>query len=360
MPFNAEQLSYAGRHALDFYLKNDPIDQVNTARPLLKKLMENTQNWTGGLQYVQEQLRYQNDSNFQAYFGDGQVSYNRKRTLQVAKYPWGSFHDGFGLNEDELTQNGITVTDDRKATPTDNERVQLTNLLQENLDTLRIGFQEGMDKMLHRNGAQDAEEIAGLDALVSLAPSAGTIGGLAASNSWWQNYADTAVASSAGDNGMLESMEQAWRACIRYGGNAPDFILVGSNYVDAYRNAAVGSGGAITRQVTLPASGNKSGITVDPSVGTGINTGLYFKGIELIWDPVFDVLDTEDSPTTLWTDRCYFLNTKFLKLRPISGHWMIARQPPRVYDRYVHYWALTAKCALTTGKRNAHAVLALA
>jgi hypothetical protein len=31
-----------------------------------------------------------------------------------------------------------------------------------------------------------------------------------------------------------------------------------------------------------------------------------------------------------------------------------------VYDRYVHYWALTAKAALTTGKRNAHAVLALA
>jgi hypothetical protein len=360
MPFNSEQLAYAGRAALDFYLKNDPIDQINTARPLIKKLTEGKQEWTGGLQYVQEQLRYQNDSNFQSYFGDGQVTFNRKRTLQVAKYTWGSFHDGFGLNEDELTQNGITVVDDKNAVPTDNEKVQLTNLLAENLETLKLGFQEGFDKMIHRDGAQSSLDIPGLDALVSLHPSGGTVGGLAASNAWWQNYANAAVDASA--EGVLDAMETAWRACIRYGGMAPDFILAGTNFVDRYRLACVGgSSGAIQRTLPVSASGgNKNPITVDGSVGTGINTGLYFKGIEIIWDPVFDVLDTEDSPTVLWADRCYFLNTKFLKLRPIKGHWMIPRRPPRVYDRYVHYWALTAKAALTTGKRNAHAVLALA
>ena len=29
-----------GRAAIDFYLKNDPIDQINTARPLYSKLVE--------------------------------------------------------------------------------------------------------------------------------------------------------------------------------------------------------------------------------------------------------------------------------------------------------------------------------
>jgi hypothetical protein len=38
---------------------------------------------------------------------------------------------------------------------------------------------------------------------------------------------------------------------------------------------------------------------------------------------------------------------------------MVSRRPPRVYDRYVHYFALTSKAALTTSKRNAHAVLTL-
>lgn len=355
MPFNTEQLAYAGKIGLDYFLKNDPIDQINTARPLIKKLMEGKKDWTGGLQYVQEQLRYQNDSNFQGYFGDGQVSYNRRRSIDAAKYTWGSFHDGFGLNEDEMTQQGVVLTDDRGATPTDNEKVQLTNLLSENMAILKEGFQEGMDKMLHRDGTQDSDEIPGLDALISLAPSAGTVGGLAASNAWWQNYANTAVNSTSAE--MLDDLETAWRACIRYGGQAPDFLLAGADFIDAYRNAAVGTGGAITRQITVPA---KSASTADASVGSGISTGLYFKGIELIWDPVFETLDAEDSPTVTWSSRCYFLNTRYLTLRPISGHWMVSRKPPRVYDRYVHYWALTAKCALTTGKRNAHAVLALA
>ena len=359
MPFNTEQLTYAGRAALDFFLKNDPIDQINTTHPLIKKLIAGKKDWSGGLQYVVEQLRYQNDSNFQAYFGDSQVSYNRKRTLQQAKYTWGGFHDGFGLNEDELAQNGVVLNDERGATPTENEKIQLSNLLGENLVTLKLGMTEGLDLMLHRDGSQDPLEIPGLDALVSLTPSAGTVGTLAASNAFWQNFANTGVEDSA--EGMLDAMERAWRACILFGSKAPDFILAGAEFVDTYRDACGSPGGAIQRQVIVGgSSGNKAATTLDGSVGAGLSTGLYFKGIEIIWDPVFETLDTEDTPTIPWTTRLYMLNTEFLKLRPISGHWMIARRPPRVYDRYVHYWAVTAKCALTTGKRNAHAVLALA
>jgi hypothetical protein len=356
MPFTPEQLAYAGRAALDFYLKNSPIDQVNIAHPLLEKLIAGKKEWGGGLQYVVEQLRYQNDSNFQAYFGDSQVTYNRKRTLQQAKYTWGSFHDGFGLNEDELTQNGIQMTDDRSATPTDAEKVQLSNLLDENMETLKIGFQEGMDFMLHRDGTQNPLEVPGLDHLVSLAPSSGTVGGLAASATWWRNYADTAVGTTA--NPIVDAMEAAHRECVRRGGKAPDFYLAGEDFIDAYRSAASET---VNRQITLGGSkGNRGGATLDASVGEGVSTGLFFKGKEILWDPVFSELDAQDSPTVTWASRLYMLNTEFIKLRPIKGHWMIPRRPPRVYDRYTHYWALTAKAAMTTSKRNAHAVLALA
>lgn len=357
MPFNAEQIAYGGRAALDWFLKNDPIDNINVAHPFAKKMIDGKVEYGGGKQYVVEQLRYANDSNFQPYFGDGQVSYNRKRTIQQAQYTYGSWHDGFGLNEDELIQNGITAVDDKGAQPTDNERVQLENLLKENLETLKLGFQENFDLMLHRDGSQNPLDIPGLDALISLNPTAGTVGGLAASNAWWQNYA-AALESSA--EGMLEGMERAWRACIRFGGFAPDFILAGSAFIDEYRDACGSPGGAIQRQVIVGgSSGNKAATTLDGSIGSGISTGLYFKGVEIIWDPVFDTLDALDSPTIPWTTRCYFINTRFLKLRPIKNQWMLPRKPPRVYDRYVHYWALTAKAALTTGKRNAHAVLYL-
>jgi len=359
MPFTNEQISYAGKIALDFFLKNDPTDQINVAHPLLKKLMEGKKEWSGGKQYVVEQLRYSNDSNFQAYFGDSQVTYNRKRTIDQAKYIWGSWHDGFGLNEDEMAQNGVVLTDDRGATPTDNEKIQLTNLLAENLETLKLGFNANFDLMIHRDGSQSDLDIPGLDALVSLHPTAGTVGTIAASNAWWQNYANLAVEDSS--EGMLDALERGWRACIRYGGFPPDFLLAGGDFVDAYRDACGSPGGAVQRRVNVGGpEGNRKGTVLDGGVGNGISTGLYFKGIEIIWDPVFDQLDTEDSPTVPWADRLYMLNTRFLQLRPIAGQWMVSRRPPRVYDRYTHYWGLTSKAALTTGKRNAHAVFALA
>jgi hypothetical protein len=346
MPFTTEQLDAGGMAAINYFLKNDPVDQINTAHPLSKKLMENKKEYGGGLQYVVEQLRYSNDSNFQSYFGDSQVSYNRKRTLQQAKYSWGSFHDGFGLNEDELAQNGITITDDKSAVSSPDERVNLTNLFQEATETLKLGFQEQMDIMLHRSGAQSATDIPGLDLLVSTTPAvSATVGTLnQATYTWWRNIASLAIADAA----LIETMEDVWQECTRYGGKAPNFILVGSLFLKKYR---VSAGLTVNRQLT--ANGlQKGGVTMD--AGT---TAVYFHGVELVWDPVFDVLDTIEAPVVPWTRRCYFLNMDTIKLRPIKGHWMVSRKPPRIYDRYVHYWALTCKAALTTNKRNANAVL---
>ncbi len=355
MPFTTEQLAYAGQAAINYFLKNDPIDQINVNRPLIKKLMEGKKPYVGGLQYVVEQLRYSNDSNFQSYFGDTQVTYNRKRTLQQAKYTWGSFHDGFGLNEDELAQNGIVMTDDKSSSATDAEKVQLTNLLQENSETLKLGFQENFDYMLHLDGTQSATNIPGLDLLISTTPTvSAVVGGLDQSvYSWWQNTAITGISTATAGN-LTQSMEVAWRDCTRYGGFAPDYILCGEAFIDAYREDAKAT---INRTIYMK---DKAGPTeMDGSVGEGTRTGLYFKNVELIWDPVFTVLDGLYAPTIPWEKRCYFINSRYLKLRPIQGHWMISRTPPRVYDRYVHYWALTAKAALTTGKRNAHAVLSI-
>lgn len=362
MSFNSEQLAYAGNHVINFFLKNDPVDNYNIDRPLIRKLMSGKQDYAGGLQYVVQQLRYQNDSNFQSYFGDSQVTYNRKRTLQQAKYVWGSFHDGFGLNEDELTQNGITMTDDRNAVPSDAEKVQLTNLLEENMETLKLGFLENFDIMLHLDGTQSPTNIPGLDLLVSTASGSsqivGTIQTNTTTNTWWQNYVQTGINSSTAGN-VTTAMEQAWRATIKVGGQAPNYLLAGESFIDAYRKDSGSQAGQTTRQVFVDSS-NKKAITLDNGVGSGTEQGLYFKGVPLIWDPVFDLIQATYSPSISWLKRCYFINDRHLKLRPIKGHWMIARRPPRVYDRYVHYWALTAKAALTTGKRNAHAVIAIA
>lgn len=349
MPFTPEQLAYAGKHSLDYFLKNDPVDQVNVAHPLLKKLAAGKKEYGGGKEYVVEQLRKSNDSNFQSFFGDEQVTYNRKRTLDQAKFSYGAFHDGFGLNEDELIQNGISISDSGNATPTDAEKIQLTNLLEENLETLKLGFEENFDLMLHRDGSQSVTDIAGLDALVALNPAANaTVGTINQStNPWWRNQAELDISTTDSD-AFIQKLESVWRETTRYGGSAPDFILVGGDFLDAFQKAAKET---VNRHIVI---GGRGGTNMDPSV-----TGAYFHGVELVWDPVFDTLDALDSPATEWAKRAYFLNTRYLRMRPIKNEWMKTRKPPRVYDRYVHYWGLTSRASLTTNKRNAQAVVSI-
>ncbi len=349
MPFNAEQLAAAQKVSLDFYVKNrPPVDQINVAHPLFKKLNAQKKDWSGGLQYVVEQLRFTNDSNFQSYFGPSEVTFNNKRTVDQAKFGWGNVFDGFEMDEDELAQNGIKMTEDTAAQASDAEVIQLTNLLEENNKTLVLGYEEGLDLALHRTNASDTNLPPGLDHLIQTDPSASSLVGTInqATSSWWRNYS----AQNLNPDDLVNEMEIAWRECTRYGGQAPDYILVGADFLDAYRQQA---GLTINRNIFNGGNTN-GGVSLDASV-----TGVYFKGVELVWDPVMDILDALDSPAIPWAKRCYFINTKTIKLRPIEGYWMVKRQPPMVYNRFVHYFGLTGKYAMTINKRRANAVLSI-
>lgn len=358
MPFTSEELATAGKTSLDFYVKNNPIDQVNTERPFLKKLMGMKKAFPGAKQYVVEQLRKSNGSNFQWFNGSEVVTYNKRRNIEQAQFAWRSAHDGFALDEDRLIQNGIKITDDSKGGNVSRaELIQLNNLLDEENEALRLGFEEKFDQALHVNGTADADAVTGLDTLVSLTPSSGTVGGIdasAAANAFWRNHAATGLTVTTTTGDILDKMEIAWRACIR-NGTAPDFILVGSDFLDGFRNFMLKTYGRI----------NYGGVqekTIEGGSGhnSGTETGLFFHGKQMIWDPVFSDLDTAFSPATAWEKRCYFLNCRHLRLRPVEGQDMVTRKPPRAYDRYEYYWGLTWRGALTTNRRNAHAVLAIA
>lgn len=346
MPFTAEQLSYAGLAAMDFYMKDKVEDLYNTERPLLKNLRANKKEFPGGKQYIVEKLRFTNDSNFQWFPPDGQVTYNRKRTLSQAQFPWGSAHDGFALSEEELLQNYITVTDNRDAAPTTNEKWQLVNLIEENTGTLMEGFGEKMDYDLHLDGTQDADAIVGLEGIVKIDPTTGLLGGIdqsVAANAYFRNHVSLNIAKAD----LKKKMAQMWRACIRVGGFRPNLILAGQVFIDIYEEIADTT---INRQMTI--SGNGKASAMDIAVNE-----INYKGVPIIWDPVFEDLDAALSPTDEWESRCYFLNTKFLKLRPAKGQDMKTRRPPRAYDRYTHYWGLTWRGGLTTNRPSCMAVL---
>lgn len=352
MPFTAQELQDAGKIALDFYLKNNPIDQIAVERPFMKAIMGKKKTFPGGKQYIVEQLRYRYQSNFQWFNGASVVTYNKRVTIEQAQFPWRSAHDGFSLDEDRLAQNGITIDDGgRGGNASRAEMVQLNSLLQESTETLRLGFEEKFSMYLHLDGTSSTDAITGLDALVSTTPTTGTVGGIDRSaQAWWRNSAATgltAPTTQAQATTFLGAMETAWRACVKNGGR-PDLIFAGAAFIDAYIAALTLNG----QQVTY--AGGKA-----RDIDGGVNA-IYFKGIEIQWCPEFDDnFGGFVNPTPSWTKRCYFINSKHLSLRPMDGQDMVSRKPPRVYDKYVYYWALTWRGALTTNRANAHAVLAI-
>lgn len=350
MPFNATQLTLGSNYQLENYSTTDPIDQVNYDHPLMKWLVANKVETAGGNAYYNEKVRITNDSNYQNYFGDDQVSYNRKDSVKLAKFPWANFHDGFGINEDELAANGIIMVDSEEPQEVSGaEKFQIVNLMKENFTTLKLGAQENFSLEIHQDGSANAKAIPGLDYLVSTTPTVGVVGGIdAATATYWRNNASMAIAATVGT--LTNQMEIMWRACMLYGKRAPDKILAGSAFIDKYRQEFQAT---IARQAQ---TGGKALNSADVAT-----TDLYFHGVPIEWDMDFERLDAILGAITYpWTKRCYFLNSNSIKLRPMKGHWMVNRKPPRMYDRYVYYFAVTSKYRLTVNQRNSMAVLSVA
>ena len=353
MSFTATEIHDAGKIGIDFFLANKPVDQVEVQRPLMKALQAKKRAAPGAKQFIVEQLRVRYSSNFQWFNGSSVVTYNRRVTNEQANYAWRSCHDGLAIDEDRLAQNGITITDGGKTgQATDAEKIQLTNLVEEQSEALRLGFQEQLSYAMHLDGTQSSDAITGLDGLVSLTPTSGTVGGIdrsSSSNAYWRNNVATGLTTTTSTGTILNQMEVNWRQCMRAGaGGAPDLIIAGSQFVDGYRNFVLNTFG----RMDFGPSNRKR-----VEGGTEVMT---FQGVELQWSPEFAEMDSRFAPATPWEKRCYFLNTNTLRLRPLAGHDMISRKPPRAYDRYEYYWALTWRGAMTLNQGNANAVLSLA
>lgn len=358
MPISAAELTRYGRSSIDLYMKNDPIDSINPERPYLKSLMEKKQETTAGKQYMVVQIRKGNDSNFQDFYGSDTVTYNRKDTLNQATYEYVNFHDGFSLHEDDFIRNGVVITDGgpgKQATKSEKETV--TNLFKENIETLRMGFEESLDLALHCGYSTNVSAVIpdmttngvyGLSDMISLTPSSGTYAGIARSNTYWRNHAAVDLSTGASGN-ILTRMRAAWRACTKYGGR-PDKILVGASFFDSYVDHMLTQYGVVNYQPIA-----QKGVD-------GAEGGVFYQGVPMEWDPTFERLDDNsiENGTYTWTKRCYFINTKFLNLMPIKGQHMVSRTPPRVYNKYEYYWALTTRFYLRNIRPTAHAVLWIA
>lgn len=348
MPISAPDLAYLGKVSLDDCMRKTTVDQIATEKPLLKRLMAKRKLFLGAKQNVTVNVRKSYDSNFAWAYGEAAVSFNKRKTTDQAAFPWRRAVDGFYIDHDTLFGNGIKVREGERGQfkLEVSEKVQLLNLLDEQMDAFKEGFFDKLNLELHRDGTASTDAVTGLDGLIVTAPATGVVGGIdRATALYWRNNASTAIAS--GTAGALgDAMELQWRKCIRNGGT-PDFILAGSAFCDAYRKI-----------VTVTQNADAGAVKkLDAGVGSGTETGLYFKGVPIVWDPSFETLDALDAPLIPWEKRCYFLNTKFIDLRDDD---MDIVTPVRPHDVLAMYHMINLRLALVLKRSNAHSVLAIA
>lgn len=354
MSLTSQEIQKAGKTAIDFYLKNKPIDQVSVSRPLLKHLMKGKKPFPGSKEHIVEQIRKGYGSSAQWFDSSDTLTFSDRDSIEQARFGWYEFHDGISLYEGELAANGITMDDNGKGgNASDAEKVQLTNLLTEKMEVLRLGAEESLSQDLHLSGASSTKQIVGLDGLLPLDNTTGTIGGISRSdNKWWRHNTDKTLTAE----NMNEKMMLMWRECMKRSKASPNVILAGGEFIDEYRKAAQKNGiqGSAVRYVS---DSGKGGVNLDMAT-----SGLYFNGIPIEYCPEWDDnFGGKDTTPNSWSKRCYFLNMNHLTLRPISGSDFVTRHPASsVQNPYKHYWAVLWRGGLTMNMPSAHAALCLA
>lgn len=348
MPISGGDLATIATLSIADYLRNTPIDQVGYNRPFLQTMQAKRKKLNPGVnQKVQVRKGY--GANFAWSKGESPRTFNKRDTIDQATYEWYTGLDGLYLPWDNLFSAGVYVDPDPaskgKLVPTANEKAVITNMITENMEALKLGFDEKLNIEIMRNGASGADAIVGLDALVSRTPAVGVVGGLdPATKTYWRNYFAGAVAQA----NLLDTMEAMWRACIRNGGT-PDYISMGSTALDTYRK---------TMTITQNADAGKPK-TIDGGVGTGARTGLFYKGVEIFWDPTFADLDALEAPaaSALWEKRMYFINTKHMIYEDDEITVYSPASPNNIRATYV---SVDVRCRLKATRRNAHGLIIVA
>lgn len=340
MPISAGDLATVATLSIADYLRNSPVDQIGYNHPFFMELMKKRKQLNPGLnQKVQVRKGY--GTNFAWSKGESARTFNKRDTVDQASYEWYTGVDGLYLPWDQLFAAGVKVEPDSaamgKLSPTSNEKAVITNMISEQMEALEKGFKEKLDLELHRDGTSGTDAVVGLDALVSRTPTVGAVGGLdPATKAYWRNYFLGSVAQAS----LIATMEIMWRACHR-NGSPPNFIMVGSTALDIYR-------GTLTLTQNVDAGRVKR---IDVGTGEGVRTGLFFKGVELIWNPAFSELDTIEAPasTDLWEKRMYFINTNELLYEDDGMTVYSPASPNNIRATYV---AVDCRVRLKSHRRN--------
>jgi hypothetical protein len=345
MPFTAQELANVSNAVLDQHIRGAAMSQVLQERPLFKKLMSQQKTFAGGQGLITKAVKGQYTTAVQGYNHDDTVGYTNPANIRRMSAKWYELHAGIALTATELKIAGISMLDTMNMNQTTNhsqqEVIQLTNLLEDKVDDMMEGFARSFTQMLWLDGTQDAKAVAGIRSFIldNPAASGSTFGIDRGSNTWWRNRASLNIdVSTATNQNLVNRLQNEVRQLRRYGGK-PDLFLCGSDFLDGFEKELRARG-----NYTLEGWANKG--TIDASIAD-----VSFKGVMLQYEPVLDDLG--------YSKYGYMLDTKHLMLMVMDGEDRKIHTPARPPEKYVMYRAITWTGALICDQLNAQGVYSI-
>lgn len=305
--------------------KRDPIAIDRKARPWLAFMLKHSQvvPMSGGSAIVK--LKHDDGLDMQGWTRLDPLGFGEATIEIELKFDFFNIHRGLQFVHDDLFQLGYTVVPNgprgsktfaRKMS--EDDALRLVDYVEEVIETFMDGWDRQFDIMLHRDGTYDTKVLPGLDSIVPIANTAGTVGYQARTNPLVQHYVKTGMTTGAAGNLRTELTKARRQANLNNAGSGQgqvDFIMAGSTAIDAYISFATVNGWVVNTNATGT-----------PKLDIGIpETGIEFEGLPIVYNPTMDLLDTiETGLAQPWAKRMYLLNSKV---------WLLGH--PEKLDKYL-------------------------
>jgi len=281
-------------------------------------------------------------------------------------YSFTNVHSGFEVVHEDLFKMGYLVKPNmNKGGNASSSASRMSedeaNVLVDWFDSAIEEWDDAYDRNVElawlRDGSYDTRAPVGLDGLVNLSPTTGTIGGKSRANPLLQHQVFTGLTTTALTGNMRLRMTQARRRANlnsrgRNSGGI-DTILAGSDFIDAYVQFAVNNGLEYQHQI---------GAGQIKKVDVGIpESGYGFEGIKIEYCPTFDDLAViEPSASVDWKKRAYMLNSKTFHFLQMAGMDKFQSHPSDPSDQRVSRFSMDGRYCLAVSVPNANALVAVA
>lgn len=263
-------------------------DSVTNNNALLYKLKQrgNVKPVSGGNVILQE-LMY-NDASTQnagSYSGYDVIDITPNSPISAAQYDMKQYAAAVSISGLEMLQNA--------------GKEQIIDMLEGRVQVAEAQLMNQISAGVYSDGTGNGgKDITGLAAAVSISPTSGTYGGInRATWTFWRNVAfdATTTGGAAASASNIQSYMNRVAIQLVRGTDRPDMIVAGNDYYRFYLESLQ----AIQR-VTSESSA-AAGFTSLKYMGAGLNCDVFLDG---------------GIGGQIATDRMYFLNTKYIFLRP--------------------------------------------